>query len=748
MDRSRPVRRHPPFLAVLVTTLLVGVLEAPTAGLVAQTSFSIADVLSPGFPRDLVAARDGDRIAWIEYERGMRNVWTAGAPEYTPVRLTAWTEDDGRDLGDLRISDDGSLVVFVRGHEPNDVDWIANPTSRPEGAERAVWATRTDGGGDPWKVAEAWSFALSPDGEWIAWEEDGQIHATPVDPGAGGPPRRGASEPLVRAWGENGDPVWSPDSRHIAFESNREDHRFVGVYDTRHRTVTWLAPGVDRDDDPTWSPDGSRVAFLRRPGLPFGQETERAWWRRGSRPDSPPEWAPPGLFEAHFAGGHDLEIWVADARTGKGRRVWHTQPGDSILEEIREIRWAGNRLLFEAEPLGWRQYWAVAADGSDDGAEPTLLTPGEGMVEFVDVPPDGRWLYYATNAGDIDRRHLWRVPVDGDAGDAERLTRGDGIETYPTVPGRGGRVALLGASARRPLSVGLVDAGGGDVRWIAPRIPERFPTERHVVPEAVTLEAEDGFEFYNQLFLPPDLAPGERRPALIFIHGGSRRQMLLGYHYMHFYHMAYAMNQYFASRGYVVLAVNYRSGIGYGREFRERPDYGPRGNSEYLDIRAAGRYLASRDDVDPERVGLWGLSYGGILTAQGLARDSDLFRAGVDMAGVHLWGDALNPDSTSYRASSISEVESWTSPVLLIQGDDDRNVDFSQTVGLVQLLRANEVPYELIVFPDEVHDFLLHSRWLLAFGATDDFFRRAMLEGQAIGQGFYAGDAAGGAGGR
>jgi dipeptidyl aminopeptidase/acylaminoacyl peptidase len=133
--------------------------------------------------------------------------------------------------------------------------------------------------------------------------------------------------------------------------------------------------------------------------------------------------------------------------------------------------------------------------------------------------------------------------------------------------------------------------------------------------------------------------------------------------------------------------------------------------------------------VDPEKVGIWGLSYGGILTAQALARNSDVFRAGVDIAGVHQWGDTLEPDDIAYTSSSISQVDRWTSPVLLIQGDDDRNVDFSQTVGLVQALRANDVYFELMVFPDEVHDFLVFWRWLQTWEAMEDFFRRFLEEG-------------------
>jgi dipeptidyl aminopeptidase/acylaminoacyl peptidase len=311
------------------------------------------------------------------------------------------------------------------------------------------------------------------------------------------------------------------------------------------------------------------------------------------------------------------------------------------------------------------------------------------------------------------------------------LTGGEGIETWPAALASGEQVAVLVAGARRPQSVALVPSAGGEPR-IVTGLPEAFPLDEHVVPEAVTLTAGDGVEFYNQLFLPPDLRPGERRPALVFIHGGSRRQMLLGYHYMHFYHMAYAVNQYFANRGWVVLSVNYRSGIGYGRAFRNAPERGREGNAEYRDIEAAGRWLQARPDVDPERVGVWGLSYGGILTAQALARNSDVFAAGVDMAGVHLWGDEVEPESVAYRSSSVSEVERWTSPVLLIHGDDDRNVDFSQTVGLVQALRAHGVPHELIVFPDEVHDFLLHARWLEAFEASADFFERTLVRNEGV----------------
>jgi dipeptidyl aminopeptidase/acylaminoacyl peptidase len=172
--------------------------------------------------------------------------------------------------------------------------------------------------------------------------------------------------------------------------------------------------------------------------------------------------------------------------------------------------------------------------------------------------------------------------------------------------------------------------------------------------------------------------------------------------------------------------------VGYGRAFREAKNRGPRGASEYQDIVAAARYLRSRGDVDPRRIGLWGGSYGGYLTALGLARDSDLFAAGVDIHGVHDWSQRVGraPWATGElvklgrESSPIASVDKWKSPVLLIHGDDDRNVAFSQSVDLVRKLRERGIEFEQMVIPDEVHDFLRHDVWVEVYRRSADFFDR------------------------
>src|SRR5262249_135570 len=142
------------------------------------------------------------------------------------------------------------------------------------------------------------------------------------------------------------------------------------------------------------------------------------------------------------------------------------------------------------------------------------------------------------------------------------------------------QIAVLGGDAKRPFGVGIVSADGGAPKYVYPSLTG-FPLDDEVAPQLVITKAADGTEIHNQLFLPKDREAGERRPAIVFVHGGPVRQMLLGYHYMHFYHIAYAVNQWLASRGFVVMSVNYRSGIGYGKSFRTAPNTGGRGNAEY-----------------------------------------------------------------------------------------------------------------------------------------------------------------------
>ena len=320
------------------------------------------------------------------------------------------------------------------------------------------------------------------------------------------------------------------------------------------------------------------------------------------------------------------------------------------------------------------------------------------------------------------------------------------MEWAPVQTGDGNSIVCVGSTATVPAMPYVITAAGREM--IAKQaLPSDFPSASLVTPKQVIFQSADGVTVHGQLFVPRDAT--RKVPGLVFMHGGPIRQMMLGFHYMDYYHNAYAMNQYLASRGYVVLSVNYRLGIMYGRAFREAPNTVWRGASEHKDVVAAGQYLQSLPAVDGNKIGLWGGSYGGFLTAMGLARDSALFKAGVDFHCVHDWSVymaelryfgslALRPPDgeaavkMAWESSPDAYVSTWKSPVLLIHGDDDRNVNFSQTVDLAQRLRAQHVPFEQLVLPDEIHGFLMWKDWVRAYTATAEFFDRTLKRGEKI----------------
>jgi dipeptidyl aminopeptidase/acylaminoacyl peptidase len=666
---------------------------------------TIESIMSAPFPTELTASGNGKTLAWVFNDQGSRNIWIAASPEFKARKWTNYEGDNGVEINALRLSEDGSKLVFVRGNTTNGRGEPANPAMVFPAPDRTLWVMEIQSGMLR-QIGKGYYPKISPDGKTLAYLYQGNIWTASLSDTSKKP------SILVQVRGGLSHPRWSPDGNMIAFVTNRGDHSFIGLYDIAKKETRYVETGIDHDVFPAWSPDGKSIAYIRIPHI------------HNRLPFTPLRSSNPWSIRVHdLAGGRTREVWKAD--TGRGSVFTDDIPvADNLL-------WwgAGNRIIFPWEKDGWQHLYSVDAAGG----KTTLLTPGDGEVENVTLSGDGKEIYYTANTGDIDRRHIWKVSPDGSR--REQVTKSTSIEWSPVLTDGG--LALLYSTATRPARPALwKDGKANDLA------PESFPASYPatlVTPQAILVKATDGMKAPAQLFLPPGYAPGKKYPAAIFLHGGSRRQMLLGFHYSSYYANAYAMNQYLASRGFIVLSLNYRSGIGYGLEFREALDYGATGASEVRDLIGAGQYLKNRADVDGSKIALWGGSYGGYLTAHGLSQTPDLFACGVDIHGVHNWNDeiptfapwydpAKHPDFArkAFESSPEYHVKNWKKPVLMIHGDDDRNVPFNETVRFAEILRKQGIPMEELVLPDEVHGFLLHRSWVKVYTATAAFIERTM----------------------
>ncbi len=505
-----------------------------------------------------------------------------------------------------------------------------------------------------------------------------------------------------------------------------------------------------------WSPGGGRLACALREGeacdlVAVDVATGRVLWRTRT-PDW--EYGPDWVGEGRLTFGR--------ASVDAMRREWviaDLESGEEVLVERHEsakgfgvhvppvVAPDGGAIAYTWPVEGWTH---VVLYDVASGARKVLM-PGqhEDLGTETERPrfsPDGRHLAFASSRGDLRQRHIWRY--DREAGGAPvQVSHAPGTQCEPMWSPDGRAIACIACGPRSSPEVAVVAAGGGEeTAWTA-SMPAAWAREPVVEPEHVVLTSGDGMRVHADLFLPATLDRSARHPALVFVHGGPSRQMRCGWHPMHSYAVFYAFNQLLLQRGYVVISIDYRGGTGYGLDY-EQGNYLQFAQGDLADCVAAADHVKALPFVDPERVGIWGLSYGGYMTLAALTKRPDVFAMGINIAGiwdmeqwakwrwnrtpghpvyfVRRWdGPKADGNAEIYRQISPRNfADGLRAPLLNLHGTADANVDFAQLDEIVRDCTAKGKDFAALYYPDESHMFTRRDTWEDAFGRMVAAFDR------------------------
>ena len=522
-----------------------------------------------------------------------------------------------------------------------------------------------------------------------------------------------------RFWMAGSSPSWFPDSRSIAFQSDG-DLWTASIGDTARLRVT-----ADRDDEraPVVSPDGRLIAFYStRSGaqdiwvVSAAGGAPRQLTRQAMALDDPrfaPAWSPDGRSIAYVSNQGDFwadDLWVVDVQSGSARQLSRglmasTTPAWS--PDGRSIA-----LLCTSKQGYWYEDLAeICVVDAATGAERTVAMQIFGTdwlhSQRVVWAADGRSLLFPYQ--ERGAFHLWSVPSAG--GVATRVSHLGGAIRSIDMSSSGNRISFIQSGPTTGPEVFLMDRRGGPPRPLT-AFADRW--ESVEAPEEISFESYDGLYVQGFLFRPPGWKPNGRYPALVQVHGGGTNSYLQTLN---------LLEQYLASKGYVVLAINYRGGSGFGRAFQDL-GINDWANGQAQDAAVAGRFLKAQPWSNG-KVGIYGYSYGGIQTMAAIARAPGVFDAAVPMAGIYDFGDAYtNADrlgriftKTGHGGSpeerpavyavsnTLARLRHITTPLLVMHGEADVRAPYRQYLRAVDSLRAHHKVFESRSYPGEPHGF-------------------------------------------
>ena len=668
---------------------------------------TLVDIKHPSNP---VWSPDSRRVAFVWDRAGVQNIWladVAGPPPAAPRALTAYETGE---VGGLFWSRDGARLYYSKD---GDLWAVSADGAQPP---RAVWTTPAPEG----------NIVPSPDGGQVAFTRGGDVWTRSL---TGGRETQVTNTPVLE-----GALAWSPDGARLAFStstSTRKDEapdysgaKILYTYIERVSGDVYAAPAAG----------GPAVAIM--PSAEFRESGAR--WIDATHL----------VFERVHDDTTKREIVVADATTGQGQ---------VLVREVDEKWWSitgsarpgpqpspdGRWILFLSDRDGWDHLYVVPAAGGT----PVQLTRGSFEAWRPSWSPDGTRIAFDANEADRPGvRHLGVVDLAGDPARAtvRALTSGRGTNISPAWSPDGTRLVYQHTDAQNSADLFAVsDAGAGKTSAparLTTSLPAGVDRAALVEPTLVWYAATDGKKVPAYLFVPKNLDTSKKHPAIVWIHGDGVNQNYDGWHVERNYAVYYSFHQYLLQHGYVVIAPDYRGSIGYGKAWRQGV-FLDVGGKDCQDAIEAATYLKSLGYVDPNRIGVWGLSYGGFFTLLALVNAPKTFAAGVDVAGVadyrmyyndpwhgawtygRMRAPADNPKAYDV-ASPLSHMGNLERPLLILHGTSDVNVPYLQSVRLIDDLLKRGKSFEFMVYPGEFHYFTRAHVLRDAWQRVEQFFDR------------------------
>jgi len=389
------------------------------------------------------------------------------------------------------------------------------------------------------------------------------------------------------------------------------------------------------------------------------------------------------------------------------------------------------RVYWVSEASGYAQLWSAAADASDKKA----LTTGAFEIYDVALSADKQSFFFHSSETSAFDRDLWTMKIAGGA--RTKLTPQLGGHQVALSPDEQW-MADVYSRTNRPPELFLVKRGATTMPTPITTSPTpEFLSYNWRDPEIVMIPASDGVKVPAHIYKPADFGAKPNGAAVIFVHGAGYMHNIHHY-WKSSYPREYMFNHYLASKGYVVLDMDYRGSAGYSRDWRTAI-YRFMGGRDLQDHVDGSKYLTANFGVNPERIGMYGGSYGGFMTLMALFTQPKFFGAGAGLRSVTDWahynhgytGQILNlpqNDSIAYhRSSPIFHAEGLEDPLLMLHGMIDTNVNFQDIVRLTQrLIELGKTDWDLAVFPVEDHSFTRPSSWADEYRRIYEFFERTV----------------------